>query len=67
MSKRAKKALKKRVVDETGVNGRGYDDKRHTPDDETHHGRLMDESKWCDNKVDTHGVHCALKPLHNFQ
>ena len=24
---------------------------------------LVDGNKWCDNKVDTRDVHCALKPL----
>ena len=25
---------------------------------------LVDGNKWCDNKVDTQDLHCALKPLH---
>ena len=25
---------------------------------------LVDGNKWCDNKVETRDVHCALKPLH---
>ena len=28
---------------------------------------LVDANKWCDNKVETHDVHCALKPLHGSQ
>ena len=28
---------------------------------------LVDLNKWCDNKVDTRDVHCALKPLHGPQ
>ena len=28
---------------------------------------LVDANKWCDNKVDTYNVHCALKPLHGSQ
>ena len=28
---------------------------------------LVDGNKWCDNKVDTRDVHCALKPLHGSQ
>ena len=33
---------------------------KHTP-------WLVDANKWCDNKVETHDVHCALKPLHGSQ
>ena len=28
---------------------------------------LVDANKWCDNKVDTRDVHCALKPLYGSQ
>ena len=28
---------------------------------------FVDGNKWCDNKVETHDVHCALKPLHGSQ
>ena len=28
---------------------------------------LVDGNKWCDNKVDTRDVHCALIPLHGPQ
>ena len=28
---------------------------------------LVDANKWCDNKVETRDVHCALKPLHGSQ
>ena len=28
---------------------------------------LVDANKWCDNKVQTRDVHCALKPLHGSQ
>ena len=28
---------------------------------------LVDADKWCDNKVETHDVHGALKPLHGSQ
>ena len=28
---------------------------------------LVDGNKWCDNKVETRNVHCALKPLHGSQ
>ena len=28
---------------------------------------LVDTNKWCNNKVDTCDVHCALKPLHGSQ
>ena len=28
---------------------------------------LVDANKWCDNKVETHDAHCALKPLHGSQ
>ena len=33
---------------------------KHTP-------WLVDGNKWCDNKVETPDVHCALKPLHGCQ
>ena len=33
---------------------------KHTP-------WLVDGNKWCDNKVQTPDVHCALKPLHGCQ
>ena len=28
---------------------------------------LVDANKWCDNKVETRDVHCALKQLHGSQ
>ena len=28
---------------------------------------LVDGNKWCDNKVETRDVHCALKPIHSSQ
>ena len=33
---------------------------KHTP-------WFVDGNKWCDNKVETPDVHCALKPLHGSQ
>ena len=39
---------------------------RHTSDTE-HTPWLVDGNKWCDNKVETPDVHCALKALHGCQ